>query len=34
VEEEKKQGVTLPILYIITTTPAVNINYFSYRDIL
>jgi len=34
VEEEKKQGATLPVLYFITVTPAVNINYSNYRDIL
>jgi len=34
VEEEKKEGAILFILYFITVIPAVNINYFSYKDIL
>jgi len=34
VEEEKKQGATPLILYFITVTPVVIVNYPSYRDIL
>jgi len=34
VEEEKKEGATLSVLYFITITPAVNIDHLSYRDIL
>jgi len=34
VEEEKKQGTTSPVLYSITVTLAVNVNYPNYKDIL
>ena len=33
-EEEKKEGATLPVLYFITVAPVVNVDHPSYRDVL
>ena len=33
-EEEKKEGAVLSVLYFIITAPVVNVDYPSYKDIL